>query len=69
MNPKDKAKQLFNKYFELVEANSSIQQMENARTAAFIAVDEILNALQENQWQNRMIIDFYSEVNKELDKL
>lgn len=69
MNPQDKAKQLFNKYFELVEANSSIQQIENARTAAFIAVDEILNALQENQWQNRMIIDFYSEVNKELEKL
>lgn len=69
MNPQDKAKQLFNKYFELVEANSSIQQMENARTAALIAVDEILIALEGNHWQNRMIIDFYSEVNKELDKL
>lgn len=69
MNAQDKAKQLFNKYFELVEANSSIQQMENARTAALIAVDEILIALEGNHWQNRMIIDFYSEVNKELDKL
>jgi hypothetical protein len=61
MNPQDKAKQLFNKYFELVEANSSIQQMENARTAALIAVDLLLSEVYAD--------DYYTLVKQELEKL
>jgi len=61
MNAKDKAKQLFNKYFELVEANSSIQQMENARTAALIAVDLLLSEVYADE--------YYTLVKQELEKL
>jgi len=61
MTPQDKAKQLFNKYFELVEANSSIQQMENARTAALIAVDLLLSEVYAD--------DYYTLVKQELEKL
>ena len=61
MTPQDKAKQLFNKYFELVEANSSIQQMENARTAALIAVDLLLSGVYAD--------DYYTLVKQELEKL
>jgi hypothetical protein len=61
MNPQDKAKQLFNKYFELVEANSSIQQMENARTAALIAVDLLLSEVYADE--------YYTLVKQELEKL
>jgi hypothetical protein len=61
MTPQDKAKQLFNKYFELVEANSSIQQMENARTAALIAVDLLLSEVYADE--------YYTLVKQELEKL
>jgi hypothetical protein len=42
MSPKEKAKELYDKYFELVEAQTSEQQEDNARWAALIAVDEII---------------------------
>ena len=42
MIAKEKAKQLFNKYFELVEANSVRQQEENAKQCALFVVDEML---------------------------
>jgi len=69
MNPKEKAIDLFNKYFDLVEAYSAEQQHDNARTAAFVAVDEVLNALQEHSWKNDLLIEYYLEVNNELNKL
>lgn len=42
MIAEEKAKQLFNKYFELVEANSVLQQEENAKQCALIVVDEMI---------------------------
>ena len=42
MIAEEKAKQLFNKYFELVEANSVRQQEENAKQCVLIVVDEML---------------------------
>ena len=61
MNPKEKAIDLFNKYFDLVEAYSAEQQHENARLAALIAVDLILSEFYAD--------DFYVEVKQELEKL
>ena len=61
MNPKEKAIDLFNKYFDLVEAYSAEQQHENARTAALIAVDLILSEFYAD--------DFYVEVKQELEKI
>jgi len=69
MIPKEKAKELYDKYFELVEAYSSEQQEYNARKAALIAVSEILEALEENHWQNRLMMIYYCEVKQEINKL
>lgn len=42
MNAKQKANELVDKYLEYVEAYSSQGQIENAKTCALIAVNEIL---------------------------
>jgi hypothetical protein len=34
---------------------------------ALIAVDEIITALDEHQWQNRNVIEFYFHVKKEIE--
>jgi hypothetical protein len=61
MNPKEKAIDLFNKYFDLVEAYSAEQQHENARTAALIAVDLLLSEVYADE--------YYTLVKQELQKL
>jgi hypothetical protein len=61
MNPKEKAIDLFNKYFDLVEAYSAEQQHENARTAALIAVDLLLSEFYADE--------YYTLVKQELEKL
>jgi hypothetical protein len=40
-----------------------------AKQCALIAVDEIISALDEHQWQNRFEIQFYNEVKNEIEKL
>ena len=67
MNTKEKAKELIDKYFDLVEAQTSEQQEDNARQAALITCDEVLNALEENRWQNRLMMDYWEEVKKEIN--
>jgi hypothetical protein len=42
MIAEEKARQLFDKYFGLVEANSILQQEENAKQCALIVVDEMI---------------------------
>lgn len=44
MTPKEKAKELFDKYFEFVEAFSAQNQIENAKQCALITVDEIIKS-------------------------
>jgi len=65
MSPKEKAKELYDKYFELVEAYSSEQQEYNARKAALIVCDEILNtgAL------GILLEDYYQKVKNEINNL
>jgi hypothetical protein len=36
---------------------------------ALMVVDEIITALDEHQWQNRSVIEFYFSVKKEIEKL
>jgi 5-bromo-4-chloroindolyl phosphate hydrolysis protein len=67
MTPKEKAKELIDKYFDLVEAQTSEQQENNARDAASITCDEVLNTLEENRWQNRLMMDYWEEVKKEIN--
>lgn len=68
MTPKEKAKELVFRFYEksdlLFESLSFIQ----AKECALIAVDEIIDAL-ENNASNSASWEFYEEVKKEIKKL
>jgi hypothetical protein len=72
-----KAKELFDKYFLLSESATdknlgwviSALNKGLAKRCALITVDEIITALDEHQWQNRNVIEFYFSVKKEIEKL
>jgi hypothetical protein len=73
MTPKEKAIQLVNKYlcvddYYKRDSGCRISQYE-AKQCALIAVDEVIEALHEHYWQNRLIIDYWKEVKHELEKL
>jgi hypothetical protein len=63
MTPKEKAKEMVNKFYYYVESISESQQQENAKQCALIAVDEILESCYlEKEW-------FFEEVKEEINKL
>jgi hypothetical protein len=71
MTPKEKAIELFDK-FELsfagvISADEDWEAL--GKQCALIAVDEVIEALHEHHWQNRLIIDYWQEVKNELEKL
>jgi hypothetical protein len=43
--------------------------LESAKRSSLIAVDEIIEALHEHHWQNRLIINYWEEVKQEIEKL
>jgi hypothetical protein len=65
MTPKEKAKELFDKYFE---ATNNYYQ---AKQCALIAVDEILGDIDDSilHPQNKEAIDYWQEVKQEIEKL
>ena len=66
MTPKEKA-------FDLVEQFSSVlmhdEVYEDSIKCALISVDEVIEALHEHHWQNRLIIDYWQEVKHEINNL
>jgi len=62
MKAKEKAKELFDKYFEFVEAYSVQGQNENAKRCALIAVDLAIE-------YNDFHIEFLQEVKQEIINL
>ena len=71
MTPKEKAEELFDK-FELsfagvISADEDWEAL--GKQCALIAVDEVIEALHEHHWQNRLIINYWQEVKNELEKL
>lgn len=72
MTPKEKAEELIQKYLKmndgLIEEFIPIPK-EGAKQCALIAVDEIIEALNCNQWQNQTMIDWYNKVKEEIEKL
>ena len=64
MTPKEKAKELFNKYYLLID----IKNYENTKNCALIAVDEILSFIEDDRngfnWK-----DFYTQVKQEIEAL
>lgn len=72
MSPKEKAKELYDKYFELVEAQTSEQQEDNARQSALIAVDEIIKSNPHSNPFNTDVhstMDYWQEVKHEINNL
>jgi hypothetical protein len=62
MSPKEKAKELYEKMLR-------VEYPLAAKHCALIAVDEVIEALHEHHWQNRLTIDYWEEVKHELEKL
>jgi hypothetical protein len=66
MKPREKS-------IELVEQFASVlmhdEFYEDSVMCALVAVNEILEALHEHHWQNRLIIDYWEEVKHEIEKL
>jgi len=68
--PKEKAEELVRKYYTF-GLNNPAQSFSwyECKQCALITVDEIIKALDEHQWQNRFVIEFYNEVKNEIEKL
>jgi len=71
MTPKEKAEELVLKYLKMKRHkmfNGWWHKM-ISKQCALIAVDEVIEALDEHHWQNRLIINYWQEVKHELEKL
>jgi thymidylate synthase len=64
MTPKEKAQELIDKMYHY-----QWREKQRAKECALIAVDEVIEALHEHHWQNRLIIDYWKEVKQEIEKL
>ena len=67
LTPKEKAKELIEKYQFVEIANYT--SMFEVKECALIAVDEIIDALDFNQWQNANQINYWQEIKQEIEKL
>jgi hypothetical protein len=68
MIPKEKAQELYKKYAPYMLEWDGVDKWA-VKECALIAVDEIIEALHEHHWQNRLIIDFWKEVKHEINNL
>ena len=68
MKPAEKAEDLLHRY-DVLQTYIEGFNLENAKQCALIAVDEVIEALHEHHWQNRLIIDYWQEVKHEINKL
>jgi hypothetical protein len=66
MTPREKA-------IELVEQFSSVlmhdELYDDSVMCSRIAVDEVIEALHEHHWQNKLIINYWEEVKQEINNL
>ena len=79
MTPQEKAKELYDKFYfvnsESVELITGEYEMlfslheSDAKQCALIALDEIIEALELNSWQNINQIKYYQEIKQEIEKL
>ncbi len=73
MTPKEKALELVDKFIEFTQdwdaRDGYINDEFRAKECALIAVNEVIEALHEHHWQNRLIIDYWEEVKHELEKI
>jgi hypothetical protein len=71
MTPKEKAEELVLKYLKMKRHKifNGWWHKIISKQCALIAVDEVIEALHEHHWQNRLIIDYWEEVKHEIEKL
>jgi hypothetical protein len=73
MTPKEKAEELVDKFIEFTkewdELDGYVENKFNAEKCALIAIDEVIEALHEHHWQNRLIINYWEEIKREIEKL
>jgi hypothetical protein len=70
MTEKDKADEICRKMLYKIEWCEPVSVLkQNAKDCALIAVNEIIEALREHEWQNRNVIDYYLEVKHEIELL
>ena len=70
MTPELKAKELFDKHFDFVEAWSGSNQIENAKQCALITVNEILKIDNIKPYiLHKEIIEYWKQVKQEINKL
>ena len=69
MGAKEKAKELVSKFtfYQLPEDKRIL--VYNAKECALIDVNNTIEALSFNEWQNQKIINFYNEIKQEIIKL
>lgn len=70
MTPKEKAKELFDKFFnpELSNFLFGVLDHEQAKQCALIAVDEILNSPQDGYVHFARVIKYWQQVKTEIEK-
>ena len=73
MTAKEKAIELVGKYehhSEPMEYGINFSgDIDHAIECALICIDEMIEALRINEWQNRLVIELYEEVKQEINKL
>ena len=70
MTVKEQAISLVNEFDELArDFTKGVSMVEFSKQCALIAVNEVLDALEEHRWQNRLIMDYWEEVKIEIKKL
>ena len=66
----NKAKELVGKYVKFKrDGRFHVFGLELSKQFALIAVDEVIKALEEHQWQNRNTIEDYKQMRLEVEKL
>ena len=78
MTPKEKAEELFNKFYEVLPSYADEGQIEwqSAKQCALIAVDEIMNFMEKDDkesktcyWANHPTLSYWYKVKQEIEKL
>jgi hypothetical protein len=71
MTPQEKAEELVDKFMDYSDSrfnvNNDLSPLYTAKQCALIAVDEVIESLHEHHWQNRLIINYWEEVKKEIE--
>jgi hypothetical protein len=69
-SPKEKAIELYNKFYNTDSHGNSVKVRESlAKQYTLLAVNEIIIALEEHMWQNRLLVLWYQEVKTEIENL